>query len=197
MKKLTVGILCGLAITLSGVTSYGFLEAKKETASRSAALAVPGYDELDKLVEESNTIITGVVPSEYEEVEVPFDKEDPTLFEVDRIYHVEVTKNFKGPDETQYKKGDFLELVIQEGIRQRKDGELGEIFPFDEQLYAFDNKEYMLFLNKGYHGGHKEDIFVLQNTNHIYLKEGTKLKNQVSDKLIEIDEEVVESKLND
>lgn len=177
-------------IGVAGVFSFHALNGESKALkeeSHGIALEVPGKENLKDLAAETETILKATVPGEYEVVEAEIEDEN-SLFMVEHIYKITVKKNAKSPNGTKYRKGDVLEMAVPAGVRQRLDGEVGELVPLTEDTPVFETGEYLLFLEEVEYKALNKNVMMLSNFNHVYKKQGNKYKN-IGSELIPVIEE--------
>ncbi|WP_139489905.1 hypothetical protein [Brevibacillus dissolubilis] len=196
MKKTTLIVYSSLAILLGIGSGVGVTAMSMDNHQHGAALLVPGYQTVDELTKNTNTIMKAQVSGDYEEVEtaIPDEKD---LYTVSRAYKLTVEKAFKDEAGNKYKKGDVVELLVPVGVTQKVDGKNTGLLPIFDEQPKLEEGEYLLYLTSAYSKQHGKKVLMLSNYHHIY-KNNSKNKgaansasvfeNIASDKVPTIDE---------
>ncbi|MDF2557392.1 MAG: hypothetical protein K0R71_1220 [Bacillales bacterium] len=116
-----------------------------------------------------------------------------SLYQIDNVYKAKVLKNIKINTE-KYKQGDTIEITIAVGIRQEKDGNVGDLIPLNENEIKYEDGTYILFLQEQDLG--TNTVFRPINNYHTYKLEedGKTYKNVASQEIPTITEDELTTK---
>lgn len=167
MKKILLQSSVAAILGIGCVVGYNYFQPAKHSGY---ALEVPGFDSLEKLATKADTIVKAYVPAEFEEVEVELPYDGEHLYQVAKVYKIEIQEPLKDAEGIEYKKGDVVDFVIPLGVKQKKDDHEGGLLPYSDKEIQFQSGEYMLFLDRHDSKEYGKQILMLQNRHHIYKK---------------------------
>lgn len=177
MKKTLAISSLTILLGLGSVVGYEYLQSPKN--EDVMALKIPGYDSVDNLSKESNTIVKATLLSDdFTEIEGLMNYEGENIYEVSRVYKIQIEKPFKDEDGRHFKEGDIVELYVPIGQKQKKDGN-DDLHPYEHEV-TLEEGEYLFFLTNFYADRYSKEVLMLSNYHHIYKKNKNKFENIAS-----------------